>query len=154
MEIDHYSKKILEALQTDARQSVAQLAQQVGLSVTPCWRRIKAMEEAGVIERYRVDVNRQAVGLSLMVLAEVNLSEHSEKTVNAFERAVQAEAGIVRCLATTGTSDYMLTILARNIEEYERHHLRALFRLPGVAHVRSSIVLREIKQAKTVPLTS
>ena len=152
--MDAFSRKILTALQEDSRMTVQHISERVGLSATPCWKRIKEMEAQGVITGYTVKVDRKKVGLNLMVMAEINLSQHTEKTVAEFEAAVQATPHIVRCYSTTGQSDYVLMIMAADIEEYEQLLMRSLFKLPGVAHVRSSMVLREIKLGAALPLKS
>jgi DNA-binding Lrp family transcriptional regulator len=149
---DAYSLKILEALQEDSRMTVQQISERVGLSTTPCWKRIKEMEAQGVITGYTVQVDRKKVGLNLMVVAEINLAQHTDKIVAAFEAAVAATPQIVRCYSTTGQADYVLTIMAADIEQYEQLLIRQLFKLPGVAHVRSSIVLREIKADGQLPV--
>ena len=149
---DAYSQKILEALQEDSRMTVQQISARVGLSTTPCWKRIKEMEAQGVITGYTVRVDRKKVGLGLMVLAEINVTQHTEKAVTEFEAAVQATPQIVRCYSTTGTADYVLTITAQDIDAYEHFLMQTLFKLPAVAHVRSSIVLRDIKQGAGLPL--
>ena len=152
--LDTHSLAILRELQRDARQTVQQIAERVGLSSTPCWKRIKDMEAAGVITGYSALVDRARVGLNLLVVAEVNLSQHSEDLVRDFERAVQATPAIVRCLSTTGQADYILSILVPGIAEYERFLHGQLFKLPGVTHVRSSIVLKEIKAEVRLPVVA
>lgn len=149
---DNHSRKILEALQEDSRLTVQQISERVGLSTTPCWKRIKEMEAQGVITGYTVQVDRKKVGLNLMVMAEINLAQHTEKTVSEFEKAISTTPQIVRCYSTTGQSDYVLMIMASDIEAYEQFLMRTLFKLPAVSHVRSSIVLREIKPAGHLPL--
>lgn len=149
---DNHSRKILEALQEDSRLTVQQISERVGLSTTPCWKRIKEMEAQGVITGYTVQVDRKKVGLNLMVMAEINLAQHTEKTVSEFENAISTTPQIVRCYSTTGQSDYVLVIMASDIEAYEQFLMRTLFKLPAVSHVRSSIVLREIKPAGHLPL--
>lgn len=147
-----YSRKILEALQEDSRLTVQQISERVGLSATPCWKRIKDLEARGVITGYSVRVDRKKVGLHLMAIAEVNLAQHTTKAVAAFEAAVAATPQIVRCYSTTGQADYQLTIMATDIEQYEQLLIGQLFKLPGVAHVRSSIVLREVKADGRLPV--
>ncbi|MDO5692654.1 MAG: Lrp/AsnC family transcriptional regulator [Pseudomonadota bacterium] len=152
IELDAASIRILQELQRDARQTVQQIAERVGLSSTPCWKRIKDMEAAGVIRGYSALVDRQRVGLDLMVVVETNLSQHTEELVRQFERAVAATPQIVRCLSTTGQADYILTVLVPGIAEYEQFLHGQLFKLPGVTHVRSSIVLKEIKAEVRLPV--
>ena len=152
MILDNYCLAILRELQRDARQTVQQIAESVGLSTTPCWKRIKDMEAAGVITGYSALVDRARVGLGLLVVAEINLGQHSPDTVQAFERAVQATPAIVRCLSTTGQADYILSVLVPDIAAYEQFLHAELFRLPGVTHVRSSIVLKEVKADVRLPV--
>lgn len=150
--LDRYSLQILAELQRDARQTVQQLSAAVGLSPTPCWKRIKAMEAAGVIRGYTAVVDREKVGLQLHVVVEANLSEHSEELVRKFERAVAASPQIVRCVSTTGAADYILTVLIADIKAYEQFLHDTIFKLPGITHVRSSIVLKEVKQEVRLPV--
>jgi Lrp/AsnC family transcriptional regulator, leucine-responsive regulatory protein len=150
--LDHYSLQILAELQRDARQTVQQLSEAVGLSPTPCWRRIKEMEAAGVIRGYTALVDRERVGLGLHVVIEANLSQHSEELVRKFERAVAASPQIVRCVSTTGQADYILTVLIADIKSYEQFLHDTIFRLPGITHVRSSIVLKEVKHETRLPV--
>lgn len=150
--LDRASRLLLAELQRDARQTVQQLAEAAGLSATPCWKRIKAMEAAGVIRGYTALVDREKVGLGLRVVVEANLQHHGEEEVQRFEQAVAASPPIVQCLSTTGQADYILTVLVPDIRAYERFLHDTLFRLPGVTHVRSSIVLREVKSELRLPL--
>ncbi len=144
--LDHHSLLILSELQRDARMTVQQIADVVGLSATPCWKRIKEMEALGVIKGYTALVDREKVGLNLAVVVEANLSQHSEDLVQRFEEAVAASPQIVRCLSTTGQPDYILTVVVADIKAY------TIFKLPGVTHVRSSIVLKEIKAGEALPV--
>jgi len=132
--------------------TVQQISERVGLSPTPCWKRIKEMEARGVIRGYTVELDRRALGLDLMVMAEVNLDRHGEKTVAQFEAAVAATRQIVRCFKTTGQSDYVLMIVVRDVEQYESVLSQTLLRLPGVSQVRSGIVLKELKATAPLPL--
>jgi len=150
--LDRASRQILSELQRDARLTVQQLAERVGLSSTPCWKRIKQMEAAGVIRGYTALVDRDKVGLGLRVVVEANLQQHGEAEVQRFEQAVAASPQIVQCVSTTGQADYLLTVVATDIKAYERFLHDTLFKLPGITHVRSSIVLREIKAETRLPL--
>lgn len=154
MELDRYSLQILAELQRDARQTVQQLSTAVGLSPTPCWKRVKELEAAGVITGYTALVNRDKLGLNLSVVVEANLNEHSEELVRRFERAVAASPQIVHCVSTTGPADYILTVLIGDIKAYEQFLHDTIFRLPGITHVRSSIVLKEIKQEVRLPVVA
>ena len=152
MELDRYCLQILAELQRDARQTVQQLSAAVGLSPTPCWKRVKDLEAAGVIRGYTALVDRERLGLQLAVVVELNLREHSETLLRSFERAVAASPQIVRCVSTTGPADYILDVLIADIKAYEQFQHDTLFRLPGVTHVRSSIVLKEVKHDTRLPV--
>lgn len=152
--LDEASLRILVELQRDSRQTVQQLAKSVGLSSTPCWKRIKDMEAAGVIRGYTALVDREKVGLNLRVMVELNLSQHSGELVEAFEAAVADCPQIVQCLSTTGQADYLLTVVIADIKAYEAFLHGTLFKLPGVTHVRSSIVLKEVKAELALPVFS
>ncbi len=150
--LDRIDLALLNELQRDARQTVQQLAEAVGLSGTPCWKRVKAMEEAGVILGYTARIDRDKVGLSQCVMAEINLDRHAEDGVRLFEQAVAASPQIVSCYATTGAADYVIQVLVADIQGYERFLHDTAFKLPGVSHVRSSVVLRELKSAVRLPI--
>lgn len=110
------------------------------------------MESAGVIKGYTTLVDRDKVGLHNCVLVEINLINHSEKIVNDFEREIAACPQITECYSTTGTSDYVLKVITADIKSYDVMLNTVIFRLPGVAHARSSIVLREVKYDPRMPL--
>ena len=150
--LDRYSRAILGELQRDSRLTVQQIADAVGLSSTPCWKRIKDMEASGVIRGYTARVDREKVGLNLLVVVEANLSEHTEALVRRFEHAVAASPQIVRCRSTTGSADDLLTVLVEDIKACEPCLHDTIFKLPGVTHVRSSIVLREVKSDAALPI--
>jgi len=150
--LDANSLKILFELQRDARQTVQQISEAVGLSATPCWKRIKEMEAAGVIRGYTAVVDREKVGLMVAAVTEVNLERHSESQVQRFEEAVAASPQIVRCVSATGPADYILTVLVPDMKHYEQFLHETLFKLPGVTHVRSSIVLRDVKSEVALPI--
>ena len=150
--LDRHSRRILAELQRDARLTVQQLAERIGLSATPCWKRIKQMEASGVIRGYAALVDRERIGLQLRVVVEANLQHHGEAEVRRFEQAVADSPQIVQCVSTTGQADYLLTVLATDIRAYEQFLHETLFKLPGITHVRSSIVLREVKAETRLPI--
>jgi Lrp/AsnC family transcriptional regulator, leucine-responsive regulatory protein len=150
--LDRHSLNLLDQLMRDSRQTVQQLADAVGLSPSPCWKRIKEMEAAGVIRGYSARVDPERVGLGLRVVVEANLAQHSQDRVRAFEQAVVAVPEIVQCHSTTGESDYVMTVLVADIKHFDRFLHDTLLRLPGITHVRSRIVLRELKDEMRLPL--
>lgn len=150
--LDQHSLNILRELQRDARQTIQQIADAVGLSATPCWRRIKEMEAAGVIRGYIAIVDREKVGLNISAVTEVNLDRHNEESVQRFEDVVAGCPYIVRCVSATGPSDYILSVLVPDIKHYEQFLHETLFKLRGLTHVQSSIVLKEVKSENTLPI--
>ena len=150
--LDRRDVDILAELQRDSRQTVQQLAARVGLSATPCWKRVKEMEAAGVIRGYGAHIDRDRVGLQLCVLAEVILSQHTEALVREFERAVASCPQIISCYSTTGGADYSIKVLAADIQSYEAFLHDTAFKLPGVTHIRSSVVLKEVKSETALPI--
>ena len=150
-DLDRHDVLLLSELQRDSRQTVQQLADAVGLSSTPCWKRVKEMEATGIIRGYTALVDREKVGLSLCVLAEVNLTRHNEDDVRRFEQQVAACPPIVSCYSTTGQADYVIKVLVPDIKTYEAFLHETMFKLPGVTHVRSSVVLKEIKSETRLP---
>ena len=151
-DLDRHDLLLLGELQRDSRQTVQQLAARIGLSSTPCWKRVKDLEAAGIVRGYTALIDRRKVGLPLCVIAEVNLSRHSIDNARRFEQAVNDCPQIVSCYSTAGEADYVLKVLATDIESYERFLHEIAFRLPGVTHVRSSVVLKEVKQESRLPI--
>jgi len=151
-DLDKQDVVLLTELQRDSHQTVQQLAERVGLSSTPCWKRIKEMEGNGIIRGYTALIDREKVGLALCVIAEVNLTRHNEDVVQQFEREVADCPQIVGCYSTTGQADYVLKVLMPDIKAYERFLHETAFKLPGVTHVRSSVVLKEVKAETRLPI--
>jgi DNA-binding Lrp family transcriptional regulator len=152
--LDRHDVVLLNELQRDSRQTVQQLADAVGLSTTPCWKRVKELESSGVIRGYTALIDREKVGLALAVIAELNLTRHHEDDVRRFEQAVVDCPQIVGCWATTGQADYVVKVLVPDIHAYERFLHETAFKLPGVTHVRSSVVLKEVKAEGRLPIES
>lgn len=150
--LDKTSRRIVELLQRDASLSVQQLADEVGLSPTPVWRRLKALQDSGLFRGRVTLVDREKLGLAICVLAHVTLSRHTEGAVEAFERMVRSCPQIMECFSTTGESDYLVKVVAPDMKAYDRFLQEHLFRATGVAHVKSSVVLREVKQETALPL--
>ena len=150
--LDSIDRRILQALQQDATLSVQQVAEAVGLTPTPVWRRLKALQEAGVVRRRVTLMDREKLGLAICVLAHVTLVRHTEGAVEAFEGLVQTCPEIMECASTTGESDYLLKVVAPDMKAYDRFLQERLFRMPGVASVKSSVVLREVKDETALPV--
>ena len=151
--LDTLDRSILAALLDDGRLSQVQLAERVPLSPTAIARRIRALEEAGVIEGYQARISREALGLTMTVMVSISLKSQSEERLAAFEKAVAAASSIVSCHLMSGEDDYVLTILARDLADFERIHKEELSRLPGVARLKSSFAMREVKN-RPLPASS
>ena len=143
--LDDIDRKIIAALQADGRLPIVDLANRVGLSATPCQRRVKRLEEEGLIMRYAALVSPAAMGFGLQALVEVTLEDHSEKTVEAFEAAIRARPEVVACYAVTGDMDFLLHVFATDLASFSDFALKALLRMPGVKGTRSSFIMQAIK---------
>lgn len=142
--------RILAALQSDCRIPNADLAEKAGMSASACWRRVRALEEAGVIDRYAAQVNPAAVGLGFQAIVHVHLVRHERDNLTDFIRAVETCPEVQECYATTGQADYHLRVLTRDIEGYNRFLEGFLFRLPAVASAQTNVVLRTIKRGAPI----
>ena len=152
MTLDTFSQKILRLLQLDARRSVQEISDQVGLSSTPCWRRIKDMEQSGIIQRYTALLDREKLGLAVTVFSHVKVAGHGRDALLRFEQAVRAHPEILECYTLMGETDFLLRIACRDIKAYEAFFLDHLSRFPGVQSVNSSIALAVIKETTALPL--
>tara|TARA_R110000850_G_scaffold2230_15_gene11018 strand:+ start:504 stop:974 length:471 start_codon:yes stop_codon:yes gene_type:complete len=152
MPLDRYEKKILEILQDDARISSSELADRVGLSQSPCWRRVNMLEESGVIRKRVVLVDRKKVGLRAQVFAQVKLSAHGRAHLADFEAAIADIPEVIECYVLMGTVDFLLRVVTVDIESYESLFFEKLSRLPGVQEITSSIALSEIKNSTALPI--
>ncbi|TVQ55934.1 MAG: Lrp/AsnC family transcriptional regulator [Rhodobacteraceae bacterium] len=150
--LDTFDVKILLALQQDAAPPIAALAERVGLSPSACHRRVKLLEEAGVIAGYRAVLDPSALGLTLAVFVDVTLASQGEAALEAFERAVRGHTEILECWLVSGEADYRLRVAAVDMADYERIHRAVLARLPGVASIRSTFGLGRVKAWSGYPV--
>jgi Lrp/AsnC family transcriptional regulator, leucine-responsive regulatory protein len=147
MNLDRLDIAILEALQRDARMTLAELGAAVGLTASPCWARIRRMEEAGVIEGYSVRVNAMALGLADTVIVQVTLDSHSDEALFEFGKALEAIPEVLEAFLVSGDYDYYVRIAVRDTRDYERLLRERLYKIPGIRHSKSSFVLRQLKQS-------
>jgi Lrp/AsnC family leucine-responsive transcriptional regulator len=152
MKLDRFDAKILDALQRDGRLSVVDLAELIGLSPTPCARRIKALESEGAIEGYAAVLNPARVGLAVLAIVQVKLSEHTDETVARFEREIERMDEVTKCLAMTGSYDFILEVYGKDLEALSNVVLKKLIRVPNVRDMQSSVVLQTIKRTARIPL--
>jgi DNA-binding Lrp family transcriptional regulator len=142
--LDALDRAILGALLEDGRQSQVELAERIPLSATAIARRIRALEEKDVIQGYQARISREALGLGITVMVHIGLISQNEELLEAFEKAVASAPSIASCHLMSGEDDYLLTVMARDLADYERIHKEQLARLPGVARLKSSFALREV----------
>ncbi len=151
MELDKFDVAILEALQKDARISLQELGKQVGLTSSPCWNRVKRMEEAGVIEGYSVRVNPEKIGLTETVILHVTLDNHSDEALFQFGQALEAVPEVMEAFLVSGDYDYYIRVAVEGTKGYERFLREKLYKIPGIRNSKSSFVLRRLKESQ-VPL--
>jgi Lrp/AsnC family leucine-responsive transcriptional regulator len=152
MPLDSVDRRILDVLQVEGRVSNVALAERVHLSPSPCLRRVKALEDDGVIAGYRAMLDREAVGLGLTVFVEIKVEGHSEKLASELEKAVVGMPEVVSCHLVSGAADFLLEVVVPDLRSYERLLLDKLLGLPGVQDVRSNFAIRTMKAPSPLPL--
>lgn len=150
--MDRIDSRILSTLQRDGRLSNQALADQVGISAAACWRRVRALEEGGVISGYAAILDRKRVNLNLCAFVHVTLSRHIQESTTSFEEAILGRSEVLECFATTGDADFILRVVTESIESLDRFLEDFLFALPQISQVRSNIALRELKFETALPL--
>lgn len=152
MKLDRLDTRIVAELQKDGRRPVVELAEAIGLSGTPCARRIRLLEQAGVIQGYTAIVDPTRLGLNVQAFVQVKLERHTDERLEQFRREVGALEEVVSCYATTGEHDYLLQVMAPDLESLSAIVLKKLLKIPGVRDVHSSIVLDTVKRSLRMPL--
>ena len=150
--LDKFDILILKALQENADYSMNDIGDRVGLSHTPCWRRVKRLEQAGYIKKRVTLLDAASLNLSVSVHAYLTIKSHDEHSLNAFEDAVQAVPEIVECYSTTGDKDYLLRVVVSNVDAYKRLLKKTLVHLPNVASINSTFALKQVKHTTELPL--
>ena len=148
MELDKFDITILQALQRDARVSLQELGKQVGLTSSPCWNRIRRMEEAGIIEGYSVRLNPDKVGLGESVILNVTIDSHSDEALFEFGQALEAIPEVLEAFLVSGDYDYYIRVAVEGTRDYERFLRERLYKIPGIRNSKSSFVLRRLKQSQ------
>lgn len=153
MNLDRYDRQILQLLQADGRISNQDLAERIGLSPSPCLRRVKALEESGLILGYRTLLDARKLGLSLMALIHISMDRHTPERFENFEKEIQDIPEIIECLLITGQdADYQLKAVVRDMDGYQELLLNRITRIPGVTGVHSSFVLRRVVDKTALPI--
>jgi Lrp/AsnC family transcriptional regulator len=154
VELDRSDVRILDVLQEHGDLSAADVAERVGMTASTCWRRISRLQEIGVLRRRVALLDREKVGLNVMVFSHVKLAGHGRDALLRFEQAVREHPEILECYTLMGETDFLLRIVCRDIKAYEAFFLDHLSRFPGVQSVNSSIALAVIKETTALPLAS
>lgn len=150
--LDAIDRRILAVLQENARVSNVELAEASGVSASPCWRRVRALEADGVISRYVTLVDPASVGLPVSVFIQVSLEKQVESALEDFESVIQERPEVMECYLMTGDADYLLRVVVADLEAYERFLMDHLTRIPAVANIRSSFALKQVKYRTALPV--
>ncbi len=150
--MDKLDIALSECLQRDGRLSNVKLAEQLSLSEASCWRRQKRLEDSGIIEGYQAVLNRKQLGLGVMAFVQISCHEHGEEATAHFERIIESAPQVLSCHNTTGEADYLLQVVAKDLDGYSRFVEKVLRKLPGVTSIRSNLSLRELKTTHRLPV--
>lgn len=152
IDLDQTDRRILSLLQTEAGIKATEIGERIGLSQSACWRRIQRLRDEGVIKDQPAVLDREKVGLTAMVFAQVKLTSHGRTNITDFAEAVRQYPEVLDCYVVLGNVDFLLRIVAEDIKDYERFMYEKLSQLPGVQEVNSSIALSEIKHTTVLPI--
>jgi Lrp/AsnC family leucine-responsive transcriptional regulator len=149
--VEEQDQRILAQLQKQGRATNQELADAVGMSTSACWRRVRALEESGVISGYAALVEREQAGFATSAILHVSLERHDAKFVDEFVSRVTKRSEVLECFATTGDADYHLRVVVRDMKAYNQFLDEFMFRLPGIRYVRTNMILKEIKTGVALP---
>ncbi|MET0028386.1 MAG: Lrp/AsnC family transcriptional regulator [Candidatus Thiodiazotropha sp.] len=153
MTLDRFDRRILEVLQQEGRISNQELAERIGLSPSPCLRRVRALEESGIIAGYRAHLDHRKLGLDLMALIHISMDRHTPERFERFEAAMRAMPEVLECLLITGQdADYQVKVVVRDMDDFQVLLLNKITRIEGVTGVHSSFVLRRVVDTTAVPV--
>ncbi len=152
--LDDFERRILRALQTDGRLSVNELSDRIGLSASPTWRRVRGLEERGVIRRYVALLDPGLAGVPQCVFTHVTLARHDRAALQEFEEAIMNRPEVLECYATTGDADYLLRVMVPDTAAFERFLQETIFIRPAVQQVRSNFALRQVKYETALDVTT
>ncbi|MCW8885570.1 MAG: Lrp/AsnC family transcriptional regulator [Motiliproteus sp.] len=150
--LDRVDIGILDRLQKDGRLSNSKLAVDLSISETPCWRRLKRLEQDGYIEGYQANLNRRKLGIGVMAFVQITCTVHDEITTRAFEKIIESSDKVLSCHNTTGDADFILQVVANDLDDFSRFVEQVLRKLPGVSALHSNLSLRELKSSSRLPL--
>ena len=151
--LDKFDVAILSELQTDARLTNAELAQRVGLSAAPCWRRVRALEEAGFIKGYRAEIDRHRIGLGVLAFVRLDANRNTAELTREMEEAIGRIPEIISCHYISGAGTFELQVVSRDLETFSVFARKVLLNLPNVKDLHTSFSLGEVKASSSLPLT-
>ena len=151
--IDRVDAAILDCLQQNGRLSNARLAKHVSLSETPCWRRVKRLEETGVIEGYQAVLNHRKLGLGVLAFVQLGCNQHRPEVTEDMARILATSQNVLACHNTSGDADFLLQVVARDLDDYSRFAEAVLRVLPGVTSITSNLSFRELKSSRRLPVS-
>lgn len=150
--LDAMDRKILDLMQKDASLTIAEIAEQAGMSQSPCWRRIQRMRQTGIILGQVTLLDRKKVGLNAQIFAQIRLTAKGRENIEEFSETIRGFREVLDCYVTMGTTDFILRIVAEDINAYERFFFDQLSRVPGIQEINSMVALSEIKSTTALPL--
>jgi Lrp/AsnC family leucine-responsive transcriptional regulator len=154
MQLDNTERQILALLQEDGRMSNVELAERIGLSESPTFRRVKQLEQTGAITSYAAVVDQRALGFEVTAFVQVSMEKQPDSTTESFHACVRDERHIIECHAMSGSHDYLMKVVARNIDHFSSICMQRILKFPGVHHVESSFSLQQIKLSRALPVTA
>jgi len=153
MQLDRYDRKILEILQQDGRISNQDLSDRIGLSQSPCLRRVRTLEESGLITGYRAIVDARKLGLTLLAVVQISMDHHTPECFEVFDASMRALPEVLECLLITGQeADYLVKVIVKDMDAYQELLLNKITRIDGVSGVHSSFVLRQVVSNSSLPI--
>ena len=150
--LDKFDVQILDQLQADARLTNAELAQRVGLSAAPCWRRVRALEEAGYIKGYHAEIDRQKIGLGVLAFVRLDADRNTGDATRKLEEAIRKLPEVIACHYISGAGTFELQVMAQDLDSFSRFALKSLINLPNVKDLHTSFSLGEVKASSALPL--
>lgn len=151
--LDQIDKSILRLLQNNAKMTIKEIGQRLNLSATPIFERIKRLEKSNYISSYRATINRRKIGLSLMVFCDISLNQHEASSISKFEEDIQQFSKVIECYHIGGTFDYLIKVVAKDMDDYQYFIANKLASLDNIRKVQSSFVMNEVKSTASLPIT-
>lgn len=150
--LDAADRRIIEVLQSEGRLSNVELAERVAMATSPCWRRVRQLEAAGIVKGYRAEIDRRKVGLGVLAFISVEIDSHTEADARRFEAEVARLPEVVACYSVSGQADFLLQVVSPDLDTYAEFAMTVIRRLPGIKAMHTSFALKEIKAPGSLPI--